>query len=253
MNSDNCTFVVSRAGDLEDADRRAFEDAFVAALRERGAPVLIVPHVYYLTSAHPAVGGLREADGRIVMVSWLHPRPAFWTLYELGVRADCECRRPLCLAMGAFRTAESCAESLFEAAGLSPAPAGAKEALVTEIKVPVESRWYPVIDYDRCSGCRKCFDFCLFEVYSFADGTLRVVNPDHCKPGCPACARICPAGAIMFPHCPDEAVAGAPGAEVSRETGPANALNERARCAAGAADGLEDLDNLIDQLDRLDE
>ena len=250
MNSDNCTFVVSRAADPEDADRRAFEDAVAAALSERGAPVLILPHVYYLTPSHPAAGELKAAEGCIVIASWLHPRPAFWTLHALGVRADCDCRRPLCLALQAFRTAESCAEALLDAAGVASAGSDAESAPATEIDAPVEPRWYPVIDYDRCSGCRKCFDFCFFEVYSFTDGLPRAVNPDHCKPGCPACARICPAGAIMFPHCPDEAVAGAPGAEVSRETGPADALRERERCAAGAAD---DLDDLIDQLDHLDE
>ena len=252
MNSDNCTFVVSRAGDAENADRRALEDAVVAALRERGAPVLILPHIYHLTPSHPAVGEMKAAAGRIVMASWLHPRPAFWTLHALGVRADRDDRHPFCLALSAFQTAESCAEALLDAAGLPPASAGARDVPASEIDTPVEPRWYPVIDYDRCSGCRKCFDFCFFDVFSFTDGLPRAVNPDNCKPGCPACARICPSGAIMFPHCPDEAVAGAPGAEVSRETGPADALYERARCAIDAGPG-DDLDDLIDQLDRLDE
>ena len=26
-------------------------------------------------------------------------------------------------------------------------------------------RWYPVIDYDRCTNCMECIDFCLFGVY----------------------------------------------------------------------------------------
>ena len=26
---------------------------------------------------------------------------------------------------------------------------------------------------------------------------MRVVSPDSCKPGCPACARVCPVGAII--------------------------------------------------------
>ena len=26
-------------------------------------------------------------------------------------------------------------------------------------------RWYPVIDYSRCTNCMECIDFCLFGVY----------------------------------------------------------------------------------------
>ena len=59
--------------------------------------------------------------------------------------------------------------------------------------------WYPVIDYSRCRNCKQCVGFCLFGVYSAAGGTARVVQPAQCKTDCPACARVCPAGAIIFP------------------------------------------------------
>ncbi|MBN2703436.1 MAG: ferredoxin family protein [Pontiellaceae bacterium] len=60
--------------------------------------------------------------------------------------------------------------------------------------------WYPLIDYDRCSRCGQCFEFCLFGVYGKdPDGRIRVVNPESCKNNCPACARICPEAAIIFP------------------------------------------------------
>jgi ferredoxin len=59
--------------------------------------------------------------------------------------------------------------------------------------------WYPVIDRKRCANCRKCADFCLFGVYSIQDGQVCVVNPANCKNNCPACARICPFQAIIFP------------------------------------------------------
>ena len=61
--------------------------------------------------------------------------------------------------------------------------------------------WFPVIDYDRCVGCLQCANFCLFGVYS-TDGGLRVANPSACKINCPACARMCPQKAIIFPHYP---------------------------------------------------
>ncbi len=59
--------------------------------------------------------------------------------------------------------------------------------------------WYPLIDCLRCSGCGQCADFCLFGVYEKTDGRVRVVNPKGCKNNCPACARICPSTAIVFP------------------------------------------------------
>ncbi len=59
--------------------------------------------------------------------------------------------------------------------------------------------WFPVIDKQRCSECEKCHDFCLFGVYAVEDGRVVVRNPKSCKNNCPACARLCPSGAIIFP------------------------------------------------------
>ena len=60
--------------------------------------------------------------------------------------------------------------------------------------------WFPVIDYDRCGNCKQCLSFCLFGVFGVdADDRVEVQNPDKCKTGCPACARVCPSVAIMFP------------------------------------------------------
>lgn len=59
--------------------------------------------------------------------------------------------------------------------------------------------WYPVLDKTRCTDCGKCHDFCLFGVYSVKDRRVRVVQPQNCKNNCPACARMCPAKAIIFP------------------------------------------------------
>ena len=59
--------------------------------------------------------------------------------------------------------------------------------------------WYPVIDYSRCTTCGQCADFCLFGVYDKTPDKVKVINPKGCKDQCPACARICPAAAIIFP------------------------------------------------------
>jgi NAD-dependent dihydropyrimidine dehydrogenase PreA subunit len=59
--------------------------------------------------------------------------------------------------------------------------------------------WFPVIDHSRCNTCGQCADFCLFGVYEKIDGKVVVVHPKECKNNCPACARICPQTAIIFP------------------------------------------------------
>ena len=60
--------------------------------------------------------------------------------------------------------------------------------------------WFPVIDYDRCTNCMQCLSFCLFGVYGVDDEKrIQVQNNDSCKTNCPACSRVCPEAAIMFP------------------------------------------------------
>ncbi len=60
--------------------------------------------------------------------------------------------------------------------------------------------WFPVIDYDRCTNCMQCLSFCLFNVYGVdTDQKIQVQNNDNCKTNCPACSRVCPEAAIMFP------------------------------------------------------
>jgi ferredoxin len=82
-------------------------------------------------------------------------------------------------------------------------------ALKAEYGVP----WYPVIDRARCTGCGTCADYCLFSVYCQepalpAGERVRVTAPLSCKTGCPACARLCPEGALIFPFCNEVALNG---------------------------------------------
>ena len=150
---------------------------------------------------------------------------------------------------------------------------------------PAGRRWYPVIDYSRCTNCLECLDFCLFGVYG-VDSLERILveNQDQCKKGCPACSRVCPQQAIMFPEYKTAAIAGADTGAVGglkidlsrlfggEATDPlAAAVQERdrelvndGRDAVGMAVGIpkrqtgkeqgpkDDLDNLMDQLDALE-
>jgi ferredoxin len=77
-----------------------------------------------------------------------------------------------------------------------------RSATIQEATQPGNSAnegWFPVIDKQRCVDCGRCFDFCLFGVYSKVDNHIVVTNPGKCKNNCPACARMCPERAIIFP------------------------------------------------------
>jgi NAD-dependent dihydropyrimidine dehydrogenase PreA subunit len=89
--------------------------------------------------------------------------------------------------------------------------------------------WYPVIDYDRCTGCRQCVSFCLFGVYEVVEGRVVVARPRKCKDNCPACARICPAGAIIFPKHPNAPINGEQGdtPESGSSLDPTAAMSEK--------------------------
>ena len=85
-----------------------------------------------------------------------------------------------------------------------------------DLLAPAGRRWYPVIDYNRCTNCLECLDFCLFGVYG-VDSLDRIVteNQDQCKKGCPACSRVCPQQAIIFPEYKSAAIAGSDTESVS--------------------------------------
>jgi len=81
--------------------------------------------------------------------------------------------------------------------------------------------WFPVIDYDRCTNCMQCLSFCLFDVYGVdADKRIQVQNNDNCKTNCPACSRVCPEVAIMFPKYGSGPINGEPvkSEDVARES-----------------------------------
>ncbi len=69
--------------------------------------------------------------------------------------------------------------------------------------------WFPVIEYGRCINCKQCLSFCLFGVYELSKkGKVVVAKPENCKTNCPACAKVCPKSAIMFPKYPESPING---------------------------------------------
>ncbi len=121
--------------------------------------------------------------------------------------------------------------ALLGRARIMPSPAATQWLASGDESAAADSRvenapWYPVIEAERCRNCDQCRQFCLFGVYERdAQGRVAVVKPLNCKPGCPACARLCPDQAIIFPFCPESPINGDPPPAASQaETG---ALRER--------------------------
>ena len=159
-------------------------------------------------------------------------------------------------------------------------------SVVNRVEESGGRRWYPVIDYSRCTNCMECIDFCLFGVYGVdAVDTILVEQPDNCRKGCPACSRVCPENAIMFPQHKTPAIAGSSdgvasmkidlsqlfGAPADGKSAEELAALERdeqliavGRDAVGMTVGVprrhegkseqskDDLDDLVDQLNDLD-
>jgi NAD-dependent dihydropyrimidine dehydrogenase PreA subunit len=86
--------------------------------------------------------------------------------------------------------------------------------------------WFPVVDYDRCINCKQCMNFCLFGVYGLSkDGKVEVQKPSSCKTNCPACARVCPHTAIIFPKYSDSPINGGEISEQSTNDNQASDLS----------------------------
>ena len=205
----------------------------------------------------------------MIVVSRLYPRAAFWLLQAHGIdgcpgatgglseggsgglsqfsfdeNGTVPLARPKslrtiwCLDRRGCPDAGSLVEQIepvLAAIGAAAAPAaGGRSVEVIPADESGLLRWYPVIDYDRCTNCLECLNFCLFGVYGLDEaGRIVVELPDACRDGCPACARVCPAGAIMFPAHHDASIAGGDLPAVPPPVG-------------------DDLDRLVDELDRSD-
>jgi NAD-dependent dihydropyrimidine dehydrogenase PreA subunit len=194
----------------------------------------VVPHLYDLKGDGESMTYLRSVPGDFVLLSWLYPRSAYWVLEANGVKgrlgqtsslpeevdapADPSERTIWCCDLREQPRAESVLQEVNrivatihgEAPALAATSTNGRPKYIEEATSP---RWYPVIDYQRCGGCGECLNFCLFGVFGLDESEQLVVEqPDACRPGCPACARICPEGAIMFPQHDDPAIAGDPAA-----------------------------------------
>jgi Pyruvate/2-oxoacid:ferredoxin oxidoreductase delta subunit len=190
----------------------AIEQGVVDQCLARGLDCLLVPNLYHLPESSDLWQELAARLNGGVLLCWLHPRPAQCLLQRHQIAGQ----GLTILNLASFSNAASAVRAVTEAIGARPKSGMKTKQRAGKLARLGESggdRWYPVLDGSRCVNCQHCLQFCLFGVYELdAEGRVAVCNPDQCKPGCPACSRICPQSAIMFPlYEKDAAIAGAPG------------------------------------------
>ncbi|NMC21494.1 MAG: ferredoxin family protein, partial [Thermogutta sp.] len=214
---------------------RGMAEKIAAAVGEE-IPFAVVSHLYDAAPQGPVFQFLRELPGDLLMLAPLYPRAAHLVLrangvdVQLGGHPDREAAGDPAVGTPGSRIAwyldyrdylivDELAEKVRaflhsrRAATVHAASAGSligREWRIVEEEV--RPRWYPVIDPDRCRQCYECVNFCLFGVFDLdTAGRIFVAQPEACRPGCPACARVCPEGAIVFPLYNDPIIAGADG------------------------------------------
>lgn len=140
-----------------------------------------------------------KADSLTIIACY--PRTIKWLFRFAGVELDMEKTQFLNM-----RT--SSAQEILSSLLSDKAPSSDKQVSQLEEKgqwIP----WFPVIDHDLCKNCKQCMNFCLFGVYELSEsGQVTVTNPAGCKTNCPACAKLCPYNAIIFPKFPDSPING---------------------------------------------
>jgi len=191
---------------LAGAGRAAGAMELVERCRQAGLRVVLTGDLYHLPEKSGVWTALKNYGGEFLVVCRLHERP----IKSLLVRHAMDLAGVFTLRLDEPGSVDAAWDKIWSSVG--KAPAGVRAELV-DLTEPVGQRWYPVVDGQRCVNCGHCLQFCLFGVYALdAHGKVRVTNPDNCKPGCPACARICPHSAIMFPlYEKDLAIAGVAG------------------------------------------
>jgi hypothetical protein len=303
----NLSVVISH-GRGKPSSRQKLQQHLAAALKDwTSLDVVTLPHLYDLAPDGPGIRHLRSLTGDMIVLSWLYPRAACWMLDANGVKGrmghtpffpeeelettpegpsqpagDLPKRTIWCLDLREHDQLEPMLEEIeriaVQSTGEPVVALAQREVATAAVPAPVEEstryRWYPVIDYSRCGNCLECLNFCLFGVFGLDESEQLIVEqPDACRDGCPACSRVCPSHAIIFPQHNSPAIAGDSEAspdgfnlDLVQLLGSASvaelaaAERDRALAEKAKADKSEpksaaendDLDRLVDELDGMD-
>jgi NAD-dependent dihydropyrimidine dehydrogenase PreA subunit len=63
----------------------------------------------------------------------------------------------------------------------------------------MSEKWYPVINYEKCTECGNCVEMCAHGVYNKTKAPRPVViYPEGCIEGCTGCGSKCKNNAIEY-------------------------------------------------------
>jgi len=195
----------------------------LAAVKGRGVELAIVEDLCQRAAVRdPSITSLAGKED--VTVVACYPRAVKWLLHWAGALPE---SGNLTVLNMRTEPAEDIVKSL-------PGMAGAGENVDISASAPEpegEMRWFPVVDYSRCRNCKECMSFCPFGAYTLnEEGRVRLTYPQNCKDDCPACARLCPSAAIMFPKINDAPTNGAEVPEDEIERRKAASVKEQLKC-----------------------
>jgi NAD-dependent dihydropyrimidine dehydrogenase PreA subunit len=284
------TVVMSRVPPDQLEKHGAKLNQFLEKLNAAGITTALVDSIYDLHDEDPGADFLRGISGDMIFLGWHYPRAIKWILARNDLEVNGKTRKLHCLDVRDIKPeaiaarvkdilvgkASAVVEPPPKAEGkgqgeLTPRERGelAEKELAPPQDADLSPRWYPVIDYDQCTNCMECMDFCLFGVYGVDHTeTLQVSQQDQCRQDCPACSRVCPVGAIIFPkYETNQTIAGALGngdrGEIKldlssifgKPKGRHQAALERDRellKAGRKAVGSEKVDKLAEEFDKLE-
>ena len=180
------------------------KEAVLERLRASGRDVEAVADLCALAARQDPALQRWAREGRLKIAA-CYPRAVMW-LFAAG-QAPLAAEKVEVLNMRTQSTEEILAALLDGAPGdevaRPPGAAGAVEKAQPDLDAaqpPAWKPWFPVIDYDRCTQCMQCLSFCLFDVFGVDEHRrIQVRQPQNCKTNCPACSRVCPDAAIIFP------------------------------------------------------
>lgn len=166
----------------------------IGALAAANVAVTVVDDLCgFAARRDPRLKGLGDASPSIIVAC--RPRAIRWLLHASGFVSPPAAPRLFDLRLASLETILVAAQESQACTPFANAEASRQTAPPDDSWNP----WFPVIDYDRCAECRQCVSFCPFGVYKAGSEGVAVTAPRNCKDNCPACARMCPHRAIIFP------------------------------------------------------